>query len=92
MPDGRDWFITQRLDYIDWRLLNHGSIRREHIQRAFGVSQGHASKDLALFQSLHPEAMRYDPRGKQYVPANGCYHSLRGQQRGPMTIVIDAAP
>lgn len=72
------WAADRRLDYIDWRLLTVGSIRREHIMRTFSVSAPQASGDLTAFQAAHPEAIRYDKSGKSYVPARMPYRSVRG--------------
>jgi hypothetical protein len=67
-----------RLAYIDWRLMTHGSIRRGHIAKTFGVSEPQASADIQAFLAAHPEAVRYDKSAKRYVPANGRYRSQRG--------------
>lgn len=71
------WATDRRLDYIDWRLALHGSVRRQHLMETFGVSQAQASGDLAAFERMHPGAMRYDKSAKQYVPAGTRYRSQR---------------
>jgi hypothetical protein len=73
-----NWAQSIRLDYIDWRLGAHGSVRRSHIQDTFGVSQAQASADLAAFEAAHPGAMQYDRNAKQYVPARNHYRARRG--------------
>lgn len=72
------WASDRRLDYIDWRLAQHGSIRREHIVETCCVSQVQASIDLTAFQAVHPGAITYDKYAKQYVPAKLPYRSRRG--------------
>lgn len=66
-----------RLDYIDWRVAVHGSVRRQHIQETFDVSQAQASQDLTAFRETYPDALRYDLTTKQYVPARNTYRSQR---------------
>lgn len=68
----------RRLDFIDWRLTVHGSIRRQHLMDAFQISQPQASADLTAFEAEHPGAMVYDKSAKQYVPGRNPYRSKRG--------------
>ena len=83
------WAVARRLDYIDWRLLTAGAIRRADIEAAFGVSQAQASADLGEFDRAHPGAMAYDRSAKQYVPADGRYVSRRGiKKRLPLMFEI----
>ena len=84
------WFSERRLDFIDFRLLTAGTIRRDHLMATFDVSQSQASADLAAFEREHPGAMRYDKSGKAYVPANGRYVSQRGIKRAK-TLVFEIA-
>ena len=72
-----DWAIERRLDYIDYRLLTAGSLRRGDIMRTFGVSEPQASKDINEFLRLYSDAASYDKSAKQYVSAAG-YLSRRG--------------
>jgi hypothetical protein len=69
---------ARRLDYIDWRMVVHGSIRRQHIEDTFGISQVQASQDITTFRDMFPDALGYDMSAKQYVPAEGRYRSRRG--------------
>ena len=73
-----NWAQSIRIDFIDWRLGLHGSVRRSHISDTFGVSESQASADLSAFEATHPGAMRYDKNAKQYVPARTSYRSQRG--------------
>lgn len=87
------YFASLRLDFIDWRLLNAGAIRRADIVEKFGVSPGQASVDLAAFERAHPEAIIYDRSAKQYIPramcvATKCCDSVRGARLGPMVVTI----
>lgn len=69
--------IDRRLDFIDLRLLMHGTIRREHIVSTFGVSQPQASSDIGAFLEQYPGALDYDKSAKQYVVAKTPYRSRR---------------
>lgn len=80
------WATDRRLDFIDWHVAERGSIRREHLVTAFGVSLQQASADLTAFQSAHPAALVYDRSDKQYVPANGRY---KRQRNSSWTRAID---
>lgn len=71
------WFKERRLDYIDWRLLIYGSIRRADLMRVFSISIAQASHDLRDFRRLAPRAMWYDLSAKTYRPA-ARYSTLRG--------------
>jgi hypothetical protein len=73
----RSWFLERRLDYIDWRLIVNGSIRRADLMRIFGISQPQASADLNLFLRLYRGAMDYDLSAKKYVMRLP-YRSRRG--------------
>lgn len=69
------WATDRRLDYIAWRLADHGAIRRDDLMRVFGVSMPQASADLGAFDRAHPGAMVYDKSAKQY--AAGGRHKAR---------------
>lgn len=71
-------FRQFRLDYIDWRMTVHGSIRRSHIVDACGVSVPQASIDLTAFQRAYPDALDYDKSARQYIAAVPPYRSRRG--------------
>lgn len=75
------WPVERRLDYIDWRMLTVGTLRRADIERVFGVSQTQASADINEFVRRHPDALAYDKSAKQYVPAATRYRSVRGLDR-----------
>jgi hypothetical protein len=53
--------------------------------RAFGVSMGQASVDIAAYIRLYPSAIRYDRRRKRYISTR----SNQGRRRnGPWADVI----
>lgn len=64
------WGVTQRLEFIEFRLFWEGSINRADIRECFGVSTPQASKDLTLYQERAPGNMEYDTRAKRYVAAD----------------------
>lgn len=76
------WAIDRRLDYIDWRLAEQGSVRRADIMITFQVSAQQASTDLGAFDRAHPGAMNYDKTAKRYVPARTKYRPRRGAPAG----------
>ncbi|PSH54720.1 transcriptional regulator [Phyllobacterium endophyticum] len=62
------WGTEQRLEFIEFRAFWEGGIRRGDITDRFGVSVPQASNDLALYQKLEPNNLRYDASEKRYVP------------------------
>lgn len=81
-----NWFAQRRLDYIDFRLVTVGHIRRGDIMAEFGVSMPQASADLNRFLSLAPGAMVYDKSAKRYVARRG-YRTLRGHTPGVIAFI-----
>lgn len=71
------WSAARRLDYIDFRMVTVGSIRRTDIMRTFGVSLPQASADLHEFQALYPRSLVYDKSAKLYRPRKK-YTTRRG--------------
>jgi hypothetical protein len=70
-PPRSRWREQLRLQFIDWRLLWDGRLNRADLTAFFGVSVPQASLDIAAYQALAPEAMRYDRSAKVYVAAEG---------------------
>jgi hypothetical protein len=62
------WGTEQRLEFIEFRLFWEGSVNRSDITERFGVSTPQASADLAQYQNLDPENIRYDTSEKRYLP------------------------
>ncbi len=61
-----NWFQQHRLEWIAETLRVFGFINRGHIMRKFRMSTPQASKDLQLYQKLHPEAVEYNLSAKNY--------------------------
>lgn len=72
--------VERRLDYIDWRMVSHGSVRRSDIVRQFGVSMSQASHDLTAYTAQYPDALRYDMQWRSWRASDG-YVTLRGWTR-----------
>jgi hypothetical protein len=70
LPRSR-WRERPRLQFIDWRLRWDGRLNRSDLTAFFGVSVPQASLDIAAYQALAPDAMRYDRSAKVYVAAPG---------------------
>lgn len=54
------WGPRRRLEFIDFRLLWDARINRSDICAKFEISPQQASADLATYERLAPENMRYD--------------------------------
>lgn len=65
------WTVERRLEFIDFRLLWEGQIRRKDITDAFGVSVPQASMDLSRYDDLAPDNLTYDSTRKMYVASPG---------------------
>lgn len=61
------WSQEQRLQFIDFRLQWEGRINRKDVTEFFKISVPQASADLALYQQLMPDNMRYDTSTRMYV-------------------------
>ena len=71
------WALERRLDYIDWLLWRRGTLGRDDLARQFSISRNQATQDIRIFEAAYPGALRYDPRRRTYVAADG-YTSRRG--------------
>lgn len=58
--DDLRWGPRRRLEFIDFRLMWNGRINRADIGDHFGISPQQSSADLAAYERLAPENMRYD--------------------------------
>lgn len=65
------WSVSQRLEFIEFRLFWEGMIRRNDLTQQFDISVPQASGDLATYQQLTKENMKYDGSRKAYVPSEG---------------------
>jgi hypothetical protein len=63
---GAGWGQNRRLEFIDFRLLWEGRINRSDLVEFFGISTPQASLDLARYQELAPNNVRYDHRERVY--------------------------
>lgn len=70
-PSKIKWGVERRLEFIEFRLLWEGGIRRADIINMFGVSEPQASKDLTLYQERAPLNAVYDKVSKRYVAGPG---------------------
>lgn len=61
------WSQERRLQFIDFRLQWEGRINRKDVMEFFRISVPQASADLALYQSLMPDNIRYDTSTRMYV-------------------------
>ena len=58
--------IEQRFQFIEYQAFWLGSLNRVDLTSHFGISIPQASKDLAAYQTLFPENIRYDHSEKRY--------------------------
>lgn len=63
------WSIAQRLEFIEFRLVWEGRIKRSDIADRFGVTVQQATVDLGLYEQLAPGNIVYDRNAKRFVPA-----------------------
>lgn len=63
------WSVSQRLEFIEFRLFWEGAINRSDLTERFGISPQQASADLTQYQALAPERTSYDKSRKTYVAA-----------------------
>ena len=62
------WGMEQRLEFIEFKTFWEGGVNRSDITKRFGVSVPQASNDLALYQKMAADNLRYDSSEKRYVP------------------------
>jgi predicted DNA-binding transcriptional regulator YafY len=63
------WSVTQRLEFIEFRLVWEGRINRSDIAERFGVTVHQASADLALYEQRAPDNLTYDRMARRFVPS-----------------------
>jgi hypothetical protein len=61
------WSQERRLQFIDFRLQWEGRINRKDVTEFFKISVPQASADLALYQHLMTDNIRYDTSTRVYV-------------------------
>jgi len=57
----------ERLRYIEFRVLFLGEVCRPDIAHRFGVKAATCSRDIALYQELAPQNLRYELSRRRYV-------------------------
>ncbi|WP_374834519.1 WYL domain-containing protein [Paenochrobactrum pullorum] len=60
------WATEQRFQFIEYHAFWLGSLNRVDLTSHFGISIPQASKDIAAYQSLYPENIKYDHSEKRY--------------------------
>lgn len=71
MSASKPWSVEQRLEFIDFMACWEGGVNRSDIVGHFGVSPQQASSDLATYQELAPDNLRYDLSAKRYLSTSG---------------------
>lgn len=61
---------TERLIFIDFRLMFLGDISRQDLTDRFGISEPAATRDLAEYRERRPQNLEYDHVLRQYVRTN----------------------
>lgn len=72
------WAQQQRMDFIENRLRNVGTINRRHLMAEFSISMPQAATDIKRFITKNPNAMKYNSSEKRYeradLMATGSFH------------------
>ena len=55
-----------RFAFIEAMILEHGSIQRCHICRAFGVTAPTATRIFREYRNAHPDNLKFEPSSKSY--------------------------
>ena len=63
------WVQRQRLEFIEFRLLWEGSVRRRHLMEHYAISMQQASLDFARYAEISPGNAVYDRQKKAYIPS-----------------------
>lgn len=69
------WGVRRRLEFIDFRLFWDGRFNRSDLAHTFGISPQQASADIAQYEKIASQNLRYDRaekayrRGKTFAPA-----------------------
>lgn len=65
----RNWQLAyQRLRWLEDRLFWRGQVKRSELVDRFGISEAQASKDIAEYQSLSDQNLRYDTAVRRFYP------------------------
>ena len=60
------WGVRRRLEFIDFRLFWDGRFNRSDLSSTFGISPQQASADIAQYEKIAPQNLRYDRAEKAY--------------------------
>jgi hypothetical protein len=63
------WVRRKRLEFIEFRLIWEGRLRRSALTTAFDISEQQASVDVAAYDAAAPGNLIYDVREKAYLRA-----------------------
>jgi hypothetical protein len=62
---------TQRLNYLEFRVLFTGQIGRADLMNRFGISEAAATRDLCRYRELAPANLKFDKSQKIYRIGDG---------------------
>jgi hypothetical protein len=63
------WSIETRMEFMEFRLFWDGALNRSDLVDYFGISVPQASADLARYQEIAPNNLKYDRSEKRYFAA-----------------------
>jgi len=61
--------LTQRLEFLEFRIYWEGRINRKDLVETFGISEPQAAIDFRKYQEFAPENLSYDRHAKCYRPS-----------------------
>ncbi len=64
------WGVRRRLEFIDFRLFWDGRFNRSDMAETFGISTQQASTDVAQYEAIAPQNLRYDRVERAYRRAD----------------------
>lgn len=73
------WGVRRRLEFIDFRLFWDGRFNRSDMAKTFGISAQQASADIAQYEAIAPQNLRYDRTEKTYVRADAFTPAFIGE-------------
>ncbi len=73
------WGVRRRLEFIDFRLFWGGRFNRSDLAQRFGISAQQASSDIAQYEKLAPQNLRYDRAEKAYRRADAFAPAFIGE-------------
>lgn len=63
--------VTERLEFIEWRLFWEGFLNRSDLEERFGISTPQASVDLRAYRESAGANIEYNATEKRYVASRG---------------------